>query len=236
MSHVLNQNQTIMTKFTKDIPKYHLNCAVSSSVKSETVYKVNQLIQFLDKALIVTIKNTMAKQRKLDKRKDSEPIGIRDFLAVEAAFYHFYLYGAGIADLKAIETFVVCYLENKLSSNPPITPQTAFIEMVAWVLKRISDIRTALDKAILLKQELAKEYTITPNQADVIMLEGFGLDKRDAEHIASAKQAQRGGICSKAIFVTLDYTTIITYQTRIFNEPQLAIWCTDPLYCAYHTF
>jgi len=232
LAHLTEQHRKVLDKLKKDTAKHHLDCAVSNSVIEECEKKMRGLTDFLGDILTDLIKNKVSKQRNINNRSLSEPIDYHDLLAIEQAFFQIYPKRGTILDLKTIETLVVDFFDKESSSEKPLNLIEGLIQLNALILKLISDINTRLDIAIRIRHELAKPLNVAPKQTDVALLEVIGLDSDDAKHIASAIEAQRNGYCTKAVFVTVDYSTILTHQADILNK--LQIWCTDPLYAAYH--
>lgn len=244
LAHLTGQHQKVLEKLKKDIAKGGLDCAVSDSVVGECEDKINMLTDFLGRLLVEIIKEKVSGQRRVHKRSSNEAIDYRDVLAVERAFFevdpHYVIKSiggrfakGGLLDLKSVEALIVDFLDVESSSKqPPDLPQ-AIVRLNALILKLISDLKMMFDSAIRIRHDLAKPIKIVPNPVDVAKLSVIGLHNDDANHIASAKEAEREGVCGRAVFVTVDYSTILPFQTDILNK--IGIWCCDPLYAAYHT-
>ncbi len=201
---------------------------------SEIRDEIQELIAFLGKDMITLLKNQMTIQRAKHNRKVTDPVDLLDFLAIEQAFSALrHSGGKSVPDLYAVECFVVSFFEALYTSKAHADLNMALTKLASWTLKRISALKLDLDKAVLISQEYARTISVTPNSSDITTLQSYGLSSKDPDHIASAKQAERNKQCSKAVFVTLDYKSILKYQVSILNYA-IGIWCTDPLYAAYH--
>ncbi len=240
LAHIVQQNRETLCKWNNDINKYLLVCSVSDSVVNECETKIRQLTDFLGQ-IGTLITQQISRQRSVDKRSPDEPINGTDLLAVERAFFEAHpVYTAmvkqfakrPILNLKVVEALIVDFLDRAYRSKEPPTLGEALIQLNALVLKLKADINTKFDSAIRIRHELATPLDITPNPLDVAQLQFIGLRPNDATHVASAKQAERNHHCSKAVFVTFDYATILRYQIDILQK--ISLWCSDPLYAAYH--
>ncbi len=242
IAYLTNQFQKIIDKLKKDVGKYNLKCVVSNSVVNEYERKIQGLTDFLGNVVLEIVKDKTMKQRTVDKRSPDELIDRHDILAVERAFLELhpdYLRRRTgqtrnpVLDMKTVEAFVVEYLDKEISSANPPKLSEVLVGISSLALKLIAELRLKSDLAVQVKHDLATSINITPDPNDLVTLITLGLSQEDAAHVASAAKAQRDGSCRKAVFVTVDYSTIIApYQIAILDK--LKIWCTDPLYAAYH--
>ena len=231
----------------KDLTKHHVECAVSNSVMNECNTKMNELGTFLRELLVSLISDQVTAKRKRDGRLEKDPIDSRDMLAIEDAFRQIYD-GIGIAsvmsgkypmmksipDLGPIEAFIVESFNEASGSKKPPDPMQWYIQLTAWALKRVAEINLNLDRAIRIQHEFAAPCPAMPALDDITKIQNAGLSKDDAAHIASALGAQRSGLCRKAVFVTVDYKSILKHRSAVKNDPQVGLTCTMPLYAVHH--
>jgi hypothetical protein len=209
--------------------------------------KMDELGTFLRELLVSLISEQVTRKRKQEGRQGKDPIDSGDILAIEEAFREIYE-GVGIAremwgnypvmksipDLGPIEAFIVESFNEASGSKQPPDPMQWYVQVSAWALKRVAEINVNLDKAIRMQHEFAAPRSVMPDPDDVTRIKKAGISQEDAKHIASALQAQRSGSCSKAVFVTVDYKSILKHRSAVKNDPGVGITCTTPLYAVHH--
>lgn len=232
LGYVVQQHKTKLDKLSADITALKLVCGVTDSVESECNDKIKDLTEYLGTVIMGVIGVQVSKQRATNKRSLNDPVDRRDILAMELAFRDMYSGKRNILDLQTVEIFMENGLEAMMKSPKPPNYYDAIQNLTALVIKYMTEVRVRYDTLIAIGHTLANPYTVAPDAKDVTSLQLIGLEFSDAQHVASALQAQRCGKCKKAVFVCLDYRTVLKYQIDILNK--LAIWCTDPLYAAHH--
>lgn len=241
LGYVVGQHKTKLSKLSTDIAASKVSCGVSDSVENECSTKIKGLTDYLGKMIMGVIGGQVAEQRKSVKQSLDASVDKRDIVAMELAFREMYAGKhklpssptSNVLDLQTVEIFMVNGLESMVKSSSPPNYYVAMTKLAALVLKYMTDAKTSYDTLIAIKHTLATVHTLSPDTNDITSLELIGLEHPDARHVASALQAQKSGACKKAVFVSLDYRTILKFQFDILNK--LGIWCTDPLYAIHHS-
>lgn len=237
---MVGQHQKKLHKLSADIATAKLACHVSDSVESECSTKIRGLRDFLGQVIMSVIGDRISAQRTSVGKSLDDPIDKGDIVAVEMAFREMF---AGkhklpsspttnVLDLQTVEVGMVEALETMISSANPPNFYNAVMELSKFVLKYTTDVKTKYDAMIAIQHTLATVVAVTPNSGNTALLQTLGLAHPDARHVASAYEAQKSGICKKAVFVSLDERTILTFQSDVLSK--LGMWCTDPIYAVHH--
>lgn len=240
LGYVVGQHQKKLGKLSADIAASKLACCVSDSVESECATKIRGLRDFLGQVIMGVVAAKVETQRRSVGRSLDSPVDHRDVVPVELAFREMYAGDhklpssptSNVLDLQTVEIGIVNVLETMIHSPKPPDFFAAMTELTKFVLKYTTDVKTNYDVMVAIQHKLATVVTVSPSAGDTALLETLGLTLPDARHVASAYQAQKSGVCKKAVFVSLDFRTILIFQIDVLKA--LGIWCTDPIYAVYH--
>jgi len=237
LSEILNEDATRIDKFKKDVDFHRIPCYICSSVERECKEKIESTLDFLGNVVRESVKFVLEESMRHRHVPTTSPIASEDIIALEELFST--LHGAARAirpvplvnPIRIVEEWVTIFLGEKLEQGATIDISQFQRELVAKLLLLTSSIEDPYDELVTFERSFAKKISISTEATIVDSLHGIGIHDPDAIHIASAVAHQTNNH-EKAVFVTLDYGSIIAKQDEI--KRVVNIICCDPLYAIYH--
>jgi hypothetical protein len=229
-----DRNRDRLDKFKRDVSRLKAPCFVSDSVVQEADSKIEEIGNFLSKSLKEIMLYHFEEERRKIGVGASAPITSSDVQILERMFIdiHEQEYARQFAaHYRALEIWILNFLENAIGNGKPIDPLGLVTELVSWALQYIASISDAFDRDIRVRAEFAKPIAAAADQSIINDLMDITIEPSDARHI-SAAAGQVPSTFEKVVFVTLDYHTIIRFQAEIVRVA--GVVCTDPLYAAFH--
>ena len=236
ISEILNENNPRIAKLKRDIDSHGIHCYVSDSVEKETAKKIKETTDFLGNAIKDVVLIYLEESRRNRRIPVFDPLTNDDVKALEELFYGYQsaIRTTGIAlpnPLTLIEEWVVSYLSDKLDEGTSITIADFGKELVKSVLQLSGNIQNLYDYLVTFEKSFIKKKSVALDSRITSAIERLGVHAPDSDHVASAILNQ-GITKEKTVFVTLDFSTILSVRDSIRMNHDLE--CCDPLYALHH--
>lgn len=236
LSDILKQNTPRIEKLKKDSSFHNILCYVSDSVEKESYEKVQETSSFLGNVVRETIKYSLLDARKKDNISLTDPMSSYDVKVLEDlfSFYHNAVRTTKIglpSPVSMIEEWTISFLGEKLDKGVTIGIDQFLTELVKKLLALTRFFEDLYDNLVTFQKSFLKRKTVALNAQTIDKLKALGIHEPDYYHISSAIDHQTNSK-EKAVFVTLDYASILNKRHVILKK--LGIECCDPLYALHH--
>jgi hypothetical protein len=234
-SDILEQNKSRIKKFKDDVANFNITCYVSQTVADECKNKIDKTADFLGNTLnqiIVTYLEgirTSPRDLKVTAPSNDDLKTLQDaFLTINQNAREFDL----ISDpLQAVEEWVVVELDKEVVKPTGITLNNFILSLTMMVLMKVNNLQADFEKLVEMESDYVKKSSENPDQTIINKLVAEGVHRPDADHI-SVVGVHNSHHTDKAIFLTLDYKSIILRWVKI--RKLTGIECSDPIYGLSH--